>query len=67
MYRPSDVWFDRNSPYKVFINERLSGEIWAAQTMTFDARPGEHTVRTWIDFMGSNNVTASLKDFRRPS
>ena len=61
VYRPSDIWFDRNRLYKVLIDDREVGGVWGAQSVAFDVPPGEHTVRIKIDFMGSNTVAVELQ------
>jgi hypothetical protein len=61
VYRPSDVRLDRNRLYRVFIDDRMVGEVWAAQSVAFDVKPGQHAVRVKIDVMGSNTVSVSLK------
>jgi hypothetical protein len=63
VYRFPDVSMDRNRLYRVFIDGADAGECWPGQTVSFSVRPGSHTVRVKIDFMGSNEVNVNLGEF----
>jgi hypothetical protein len=51
---------DRNRLYKIEIDGLIVGEIWPAQTLSFNVRPGEHEVRVKIDFMSSNRLKINV-------
>lgn len=59
VFRAADIWMDRNRVYKVIIDDLVVGELWPAQSGSFDISAGQHRVRVKIDFMGSRELVVS--------
>jgi hypothetical protein len=60
--RGNDIWMDRNRRYKVMIDGQSVGQLRKNQSESFEVTSREHRVRIRIDFLKSNELTASLEE-----